>query len=355
MSRGAEPSSRENALLLIISAVHGHFRALLQQLLALHTLRVVRSALLRHCELVRQLPAAQHEIGVVSAPVLDERTRILNNNVQRVHVLLNKPKHVKIVADRFRQIIFQIISLAHLRQVAGRVDKCHVHIQIVGVLDASHHLCHLVVEVGHTLVTHHEIVLHGNRQTLPNRVARKALFPLCKSACCGFVRHTRGETLVKRPHVPLDFTVGVVHVHVRQDNRGKRRICGICNQAVHAVGNPLIGALQCPKKSKIPHRIHGSKFKTQCFAIVTCVSYTVTRVVTPIFLLERSDYELHKKTRHDWHHSPSLSGKSPSRRRVSVRGPFSGFGSCQAAHCNHWARIHSPNPLCLGLKHRCEQ
>ena len=191
----------------------------------------------RHLE--AHLRADEHKVGLVAAPLLDHRLGLLDDDVHRVHVLLHKAKAVNVVAQRLLQVVVEVVALAHRAQVARGVNQRHVHVEVVGVLDALHDLQDLVLEVLHALLGHHKVVLHRDGETLPHGVARERLLALRERARGRFVGHARGEPLVEAPHVPLNLFVGVLHVHVREDHRRKRRLRRVYNQPVDAVREEL--------------------------------------------------------------------------------------------------------------------
>ena len=155
---------------------------------------------------------------------------------------MHKPKGVNVVAERLVKVVVEVVPLAHGAEVARRINQRHVHVEVVGVLDALHDLQDLVAEVLHALLRHHKVVLHGNGQALAHGVAREGLLALRERARGGLVGHARGEALVEAPHVPLNFLVGVLHVHVREDDRRKGALRRIDNEAVDAVGQELARA-----------------------------------------------------------------------------------------------------------------
>ena len=214
-------------------------RPVAQQLLAVGPLRQVARLLLAHRELEAELAAAQQKVGLVAAPRLDHGLGLLDEDIHGVHVLLHKAKAVNVVAQRLLQVVVEVVALAHRAQVARGVNQRHVHVEVVGVLDALHDLQDLILKVLHALLGHHKVVLHRDGETLPHGVARERLLALRERARGRFVGHARGEPLVEAPHVPLNLFVGVLHVHVREDHRRKWRLRRVYNQPVDAVREEL--------------------------------------------------------------------------------------------------------------------
>ena len=222
------------------AAVRGEGRPLLEQLFAVFALRKVFGALGGHRELEAKLARAEHKDGVDAAPAEDLRLGVLDDNVHGVHVLLHKAKVVLVVLQRLGQKVVDEVALADAREVARRGEECHVHVEVVCVLNALHDLLDLVLEVDHAGLAHHKVVLECDREALAHGVAREGLLALCERARRALVRHARGESLVEAPHVPLDLTIGVLKVLVREDGRGKRGVRGVSDEAVDPVRDELV-------------------------------------------------------------------------------------------------------------------
>ena len=83
--------------------------------------------------------------------------------------------------------------------VEGGRDQGDVNVQIVTVLDGTHHwwqLLELVLEIGQPLLAHHKVVLHGNGQTVPNHEGLEGPLGLREGAGGRLVWHPRREALV---------------------------------------------------------------------------------------------------------------------------------------------------------------
>ena len=87
-------------------------------------------------------------------------------------------------------------------------------------------------------------MLKHDRQTLADHVSSEGALGLREGACCGLVRYATGHALVERPHVPFELCIWIGKILVRQDFGGEWAVGCISNEAVDAVGEPLIGALE---------------------------------------------------------------------------------------------------------------
>lgn len=82
----------------------------------------------------------------------------------------------------------RVVSLGAGLGVAGSGDQGDVDVNVVAVLDAPDDLLQLVVKVLPTCFRHHEVVLHGDRETASDGVGSKAPLGLCQRTSSRFVR-----------------------------------------------------------------------------------------------------------------------------------------------------------------------
>ena len=123
-----------------------------------------------------------------------------------------------------------------------------MHVEVVRELDGPHELRELVLEIFAAGVRGHEIVLHGNGETLAHSVPGERALGLGQHSCGGLVRHTRGDALVEAVHVPLELLIGVLEIHVRQDVFCEGRVGGVGDKTVDPVREVLVVALEGIRK-----------------------------------------------------------------------------------------------------------
>ena len=117
-------------------------------------------------------------------------------------------------------------------------------IEVVGHLDASDELEELVVKILPPLRGHHKVVLEVDGETVANGETGIRALGLGQGASGGLVGNPGREALVEGPDVPLDLSVDVVDVSVRQDDTGERGVGRVRDEAVDAIGEPGVGALE---------------------------------------------------------------------------------------------------------------
>ena len=126
-------------------------------------------------------------------------------------------------------------------------------VEVVGLLDAAHHLLHLIIKVPAPLLRHHEVVLHRDGQTVPRGVGRELLAALRERARGGLVGHAAGQPLIVRKHPPRDFIVGPVKVHIRQDQRGEGRPGGARDEPIDPILDVDLPPLQLHRQLREMH------------------------------------------------------------------------------------------------------
>ena len=212
---------------------------------AVDALGEVAGLLRGHCELEGELGVAEEEIRLRPAPGLELRLGLLDEDVQRVLVLLDEPEEVhKLPAHLGRGAVLDKVALPDGLLVGRGEHEGHVHVEVVGVLDAAYELLQLIPEVLAALLRHHEVVLEDDGETLPDDVARERALALGERAGRGLVRHAAGHALVEGPHVPFELAVGVRQVLVGQDLGGERAVGRVRDQPVDAIGEPRVGPLE---------------------------------------------------------------------------------------------------------------
>ena len=227
------------------AAVRGEVGAVGEAGLAVGSVGEVIGLLRQHGELRGERAVAEEEAGRAGAPGLEIVLRVLDEDVERVGHLLHDAEEVDVLAaDLGGGFVLVVVLLVHEALVAGGLEERNVHVEVVGELDGADELRELVLEVLAPRGGHHEVVLHGDGETLADSVAGERALGLREHAGGGLVRHARRDALVETVHVPLELLVGVLEVHVRQYVAGERRVGSVCNQAVDAVCKVLVVALE---------------------------------------------------------------------------------------------------------------
>lgn len=226
---------------------------LLEALDAVGPLGEVVGALGHHLELEPELAVAEHEVRHGPAPGLEADLGLLDEDVERVLVLLHEAEEVdELAADLGRGLALAKVLLALDLLVAGREDQGHVHVEVVGVLDAADELLELVLEVLAALRGHHEVVLEVDGETVADGVPGVRPLALGERAGGGLVGHAGRHGLVEGPDVPLDLAVHIVVVAVRQDDAGERAVGGVGDEAIDAVREPRVGPLEDVRQVPAP-------------------------------------------------------------------------------------------------------
>ena len=119
-----------------------------------------------------------------------------------------------------------------------------MHVEVVGELDGADELIELALEVLAARLAHHEVVLEDDGHTLADKVASERALALLEGPGGGLVGHAGRQALVKGPHVPLDLAVDILDVLVGQDAAGERGVGRVGDEAVDAVGEVLVWALE---------------------------------------------------------------------------------------------------------------
>lgn len=87
-------------------------------------------------------------------------------------------------------------------------------------------------------------MLHSDGKTLPDCVALVAPACLREGASRRLVWHPVGEALVEAVAVPCELGVGVVEVLVGEDDCGEGAVCGVGDEAIDAVRQVVVDALE---------------------------------------------------------------------------------------------------------------
>ena len=88
-----------------------------------------------------------------------------------VGILAHEAEKVNILANNLMVSLGRgVVFLGPLLCIGYCRDESNVHVEVIGVLDGSHHLLQLVLEILPSLVTHHEVVFHGDGKTVPGSV-----------------------------------------------------------------------------------------------------------------------------------------------------------------------------------------
>lgn len=192
-----------------------------------------------------ELRIAEEEVGHGSAPRFELGLAFFDEDVEGVLVLLDEAEEVdEFAAHLGRGLVFDVVSLAHGLLVGRGEYEGDVNVEVVGVLDAAHELLELVAEVLSALFGHHEVVLEDDGETLPHDIAGEGALGLREGACRGLVRDAGRRALVEGPDVPFELAVRVGQVFVREDLGGERGVGGVGDEAVDAIGEPLVRALE---------------------------------------------------------------------------------------------------------------
>ena len=146
------------------------------------------------------------------------RLGILNEEVEGVWCLLHNSEKVRVLPCCLcRGFALVVVLFAHVFLVARCLQQRDMHVEVVGELDGADELRELVLEVLAAGRGHHEVVLHGDGETMPHGVASKRFFRLWQDTCRGLVRHARGNAFVKRVYIPFELLVWVFKVFVGQN------------------------------------------------------------------------------------------------------------------------------------------
>jgi len=170
---------------------------------------------------------------------------VLDEDVEGVGDLLHDAKEVDVLAaDLHGGLGVVVVLLVHVLLVGRRGEQRDVHVEVVGELDGADELGELAAEVLAPGGGDHEVVLHGDGEALAHHEAREGALRLRQHAGRGLVGHARGDALVEAVDVPLELLVGVLEVDIRQDVLGEGRVRGVGDEAVDAVGEVLVVALE---------------------------------------------------------------------------------------------------------------
>ena len=204
------------------AAVGREVRALGEALRAVGAVGDVVGLFRRHGQLLGERAVAEDEARCLRAPRLERVLGVLDQVVQGVGDLLHDAEQVHVLAaDLRRGAELVVVALVHVALVRRGLQERDVHVEVVGELDRADELRELVLKVLAPGGRDHEVVLHGDGETLPHGVARKRALALRQHARGRLVRHARGDALVEAVHVPLELLVGVLEVDVREDVAGK--------------------------------------------------------------------------------------------------------------------------------------
>ena len=208
-------------------------------------LRDVVGLLRGHGHLERELRVAEQKVGHGAAPGAQDCLALLNQNVQGVYVFLHHAEEVgKLAADLRGRLVRGVVALLLGLVVRRGQDEGHVHVEIVGVLDAADELIQLVLEVLPARGGHHEVVLEHDGHALADHVPGEGALGLREGAGRRLVRDAGRHALVEGPDVPLDLAVDLLLEPVRQDLGRKRRVGGVRDEAIDPIGQPRVGPLQ---------------------------------------------------------------------------------------------------------------
>eukprot|EP00960_Hanusia_phi_P061530 764867-Hanusia_phi.AAC.7 len=189
-----------------------------------------------------QRAVAHEEGGRLRAPALEGVLGVLDEDVERVGVLLHEAVAVDVLADELLGGLLRgVVLFVEVDLVGWREEERLVHVEVVGLLDGADELHELPLEVLPPVRGHHEVVLHLDGHTLPHDVGGLVGFALGEHPGRGLVGHARGEALVEAPDRPLKLLVGVFEVVVRQDVPGERGVGGVGDEAVHPVRQEVVG------------------------------------------------------------------------------------------------------------------
>jgi len=220
-------------------------RTCTQALEAIHTLGDIVGLLRGHGHLKGELLVAEHEGGRRRAPGGEDRLGLLDEDVKSIGILLQEAIEIDELAAHLGVGLVGAAVLFGPRLGVGRGrDEGDVDVEIVGVLDGADELLELVLEVLAALGAHHEVVLHGDGETMAHEVGLVGALGLGEGAGGGLVGDAGGEALVEGPGGPGELLVGVFNVLVGKDEGGEGGIGGIGDEAVDAVSEVGVGALQ---------------------------------------------------------------------------------------------------------------
>ena len=198
-----------------------------------------------HGELRGEVAVAEQEGRRLRAPGLEVVLGVLDENVEGVGDLLHDAEEVDVLAADLRGGLgLVLVLLVHVPLVRGRGEERDVHVEVVGELDRADELHELALEVLLARGGDHEVVLHRDGETLADSVPREGALRLREHARGGLVRHARGDALVEAVDVPLEFLVRVLEVDVGEDVAGEGGVGRVGDEAVDAVGEVLVRALE---------------------------------------------------------------------------------------------------------------
>ena len=130
----------------------------------------------------------------------------------RIHVLAHEAKKVNVLSDELvvglarHEVLLSTLLLPNINQMPCKnsmghrsnctnlsirlgSDQCNVHIKVVGVLDASYKLLELILKVLPAPLRHHEVMLHGDGETVADSVPGIRTLGLRKGARSRLVWH----------------------------------------------------------------------------------------------------------------------------------------------------------------------
>ena len=178
-------------------------RDLCEELLPIRPVRQIVRFLRQHGQLRGEGAVGEHKRGGGTSPALEVVLGVLDEDVQGVGDLLHDAKEVHILTAVLRgRPGGVLVLLVHVSLVRSR-EQSYGHVDVVGHLDGSNKLGQLIAKVLAPRRGHHKVMLHGNGETLTDRVPGKRALALGENAGRSLVWDTRRDTLVKTVHVPF--------------------------------------------------------------------------------------------------------------------------------------------------------